>query len=256
MSVSDRDPRSGATEGPRLSPPGAPARGLVAIGDSITRGGGDAMLGLHMQSWALWLAEALGLPFTCLAVNGARVRDALLEQVPRLDGPYDLGCVYLGVNDVRALDWDAVAFATDLDAVLEAIVSHSRAQLLVKLPPAIGRPPAPRTVIAAANDAIEDAARRHGATVVESSSLRGHELVLPDVVHLTARGEAQLALLASARLGEIGIERDERELQEALEPLSLRARLRYAGGAHALAQTRDWRRRVRERAQRAWVQAA
>jgi hypothetical protein len=232
------------------------ARGLVAVGDSITRGGGEAMLGLRMQSWALWLAEALGLPFTCLAVNGARARDALALQVPRLSGPYDLGCVYLGVNDVRALDWDAGAFRADLDAVVDAIVSQSRAQLLVTLPPAIGRPPAPVRAIAAANDAIEDAARRHRATVVELTSLRGHELVLPDAVHPTARGEARMALLACGRLEEIGIEPDERDLREALEPLSSCARLRYAGGAHALAQTRDWRRRVRERAQRAWARAA
>jgi lysophospholipase L1-like esterase len=232
---------------------GVPGRGLVAIGDSITRGEGEAMLGLRMQSWALWLAEALGLPYTCLAVNGARARDALLEQVPRLSGPYDLGCVYLGVNDVRALDWDAGAFRADLDAVVEAIVNQSRAQLLVKLPPAIGRPPAPAAAIVTANQAIEQAAQRHRATVVELTSLRGRELVLPDAVHSSARGEAHMALLACRRLEQLGIEPDERDLLEALVPLSASARLRYACGARALAEARDWRRRVRERAERAWM---
>jgi hypothetical protein len=31
----------------------SPRCGLVALGDSITAGSGDAMLGLPMQSWAL-----------------------------------------------------------------------------------------------------------------------------------------------------------------------------------------------------------
>ena len=56
-----------------------------------------------MQSWAQWLAEALGLPFTKLARDGARARDVLAEQVPRLAGPYDVACLYVGVNDARSV---------------------------------------------------------------------------------------------------------------------------------------------------------
>ena len=33
-------------------------RGLVALGDSITNGHGEPALGVPMQSWAQWLAEA------------------------------------------------------------------------------------------------------------------------------------------------------------------------------------------------------
>jgi lysophospholipase L1-like esterase len=232
------------------------ARGLVAIGDSITRASGEAMLGLRMQSWALWLAESLGLPYTCLAVNGALARDALRVQVPALRGPYDLGCVYLGVNDVRSGEWRADAFRADLDTVLEALASESRVQLIVKLPDAIGRPPAPRAAIAQANATIELLAERYEAHVVETASLRGPELLLPDAVHLTARGEVQLALLASRSLARAGLEGDEYELHEALAPLGARERLRYACGAHALAQLRDWRRRAFERAQRTWMAPA
>ena len=37
-------------------------RGMVALGDSITRGrGGAPALGVHPQSWAQWVAEALEL---------------------------------------------------------------------------------------------------------------------------------------------------------------------------------------------------
>ena len=82
-------------------------RGLVALGDSITNGHGEPALGVPMQSWAQWLAEALALPFTKLARDGALARDVVAEQVPRLDGPYDVACLYVGVNDARSTDWDA-----------------------------------------------------------------------------------------------------------------------------------------------------
>ena len=52
-------------------------RGLVALGDSITNGHGEPALGVTMQSWAQWLAEELGLPFTKLARDGARAADVL-----------------------------------------------------------------------------------------------------------------------------------------------------------------------------------
>ena len=55
-----------------------------------------------------------GLPFTTYAVDGAQVTDVVGEHIPafsrRAASPaarYDLGCLYIGVNDVRALDWDA-----------------------------------------------------------------------------------------------------------------------------------------------------
>ncbi len=76
--------------------------------------------------------------------------------------------------------------------------------MMLKLPPSIGRPPAPRQAIERANRAVEQIAERHGAIVVDLTGLRGAELVLPDAVHLTARGEAQVAIagLPSARAPE------------------------------------------------------
>ena len=80
--------------------------GVLALGDSITNGGGELQWGVALQSWALWLARGLGLPYSPHAVDGARVEDVLRVQVPAVgDGRYDLGCLYIGVNDVRALDW-------------------------------------------------------------------------------------------------------------------------------------------------------
>src|SRR5262249_59859996 len=38
--------------------------GVLAFGDSITNGGGELQWGVALQSWALWVARALGVPFT------------------------------------------------------------------------------------------------------------------------------------------------------------------------------------------------
>jgi hypothetical protein len=203
------------------------------------------MLGLRMQSWALWVAEALHMPYTCLAVNGARAQDALSQQVPRLAGPYDLGCVYIGVNDVRSTDWDADAYRSSVEQILAAVRGSSRAVLALRLPPALGNPPAHVSAIAEANRTIAAAAA--GAVVVDLASLRGPELVQPDLVHLTARGEAHVARLVIdglRRAGASGI--DETEIDQALEPLTAVEAARYALTRGAMARLRDWRRRTSE----------
>ena len=43
---------------------------------------------------------------------------AFLARSARPDARYDLGCLYVGVNDVRAPDWDPAAFAADHAAAL------------------------------------------------------------------------------------------------------------------------------------------
>src|SRR3954449_10057803 len=96
-------------------------RGPVALGDSITNGHGEPALGVHAQSWAQWLAEVLELPFTKLAADGAMTADVRRARVPRLRGPYDVGCVYAGVNDVRAPGFDAAAYERDLRAIVAAV---------------------------------------------------------------------------------------------------------------------------------------
>src|SRR4051812_8839580 len=115
-------------------------RGLVALGDSITNGLGEPALGVHPQSWAQWLAEALELPFTKLAVDGARTADVRREQVPRLRGPYDVGCVYAGVNDVRGPGFDPHAYERDLRAIAGAVAEASERLVLCTLPLDLGRP--------------------------------------------------------------------------------------------------------------------
>ena len=91
--------------------------GVVALGDSITNGGGELQWGVALQSWALWTARGLGLPYTGVAADGARAADVVARQLPAVeaqaDARWDVGCLYVGVNDVRALDFDAGRFARD-----------------------------------------------------------------------------------------------------------------------------------------------
>src|SRR5579875_2795514 len=101
-----------------MTEPSRPHLGVLAFGDSITNAGGELQWGVALQSWALWTARGLGLPYTGYAVDGACVADVVREQIPAFmsraadpDGPYDVGCLYIGVNDVRSDDWDPVRFA-------------------------------------------------------------------------------------------------------------------------------------------------
>jgi lysophospholipase L1-like esterase len=176
------------------------SRGLVALGDSITNAHGEPALGVTMQSWAQWLAESLDLPFTKLARDGAQATDVLRDMVPRLSGPYDVGCVYIGVNDVRGLDWDAAAFERDAEAIVAAVAACSERTLVCTMPADLGRPraaPKPQ----AASALLRAVAARHGAAVVDLDDLSGPPWILPDGVHPTALGQLEIADRAARALG-------------------------------------------------------
>ncbi len=177
---------------------------LVALGDSITRGGGEPMLGLPAVPWVVLLAEAAGLACENLASDGATAGDVLLRQVPRAGDGAAIACLYVGVNDARDPAWDAERYATDLDAILAALGGRARTVLVATLPRDLGRPTAaPKPV--AANAIIRAAAGRHGAAVVALDDLGGPDLVLPDAVHLTALGEVEIARRALAALTARGL---------------------------------------------------
>lgn len=174
--------------------------GLVALGDSVTVGEGNLLCGTPCRSWALWLAEMLGLPFTGGAVNGAVVGDVLREQLPRVTADYDLGTLFVGVNDVRGMDWDAVAFERDCREVAEGLAARCARLLLVTSPLDLGRPPAGAKV-SDLNAAIRRVAAGAGATVCALDDLRGWTLLLPDAVHPTALGQLEIAARAARALG-------------------------------------------------------
>jgi lysophospholipase L1-like esterase len=215
-------------------------RGLVALGDSITHGHGEPALGVHAQSWAQWLAEALELPFTNLAVDGAMAAAVLREQVPRLRGPYDVGCVYAGVNDVRAPGFDGAAYERDMRAIAEAVGAASERVVLCTIPADLGRPraaPKPRV----ANGVIRRIASDVSARIVELEDLAGAPHLLPDAVHPTALGQLEIGDRAARALGAPRLPSQTVEVHD-----SRRARTRFATRRGVLIAG-DLRRRVVER---------
>jgi lysophospholipase L1-like esterase len=171
--------------------------GVVALGDSITNGGGELQWGVALQSWALWTARGLGLPYTPFAEDGARAADVVARQLPALEarGPagarYDVGCLYIGVNDVRALDWDAAAFARDHATALAALGDRCDRVLAVTMPRDLGRPLAGH--VDEGNAIVEAQARAAGALLLDLREFGARNLVMADHVHPTAFGQIAIA---------------------------------------------------------------
>jgi hypothetical protein len=204
------------------------------------------MLGVHPQSWAQWLAQALDVPFHGLATDGARAADVLRGQVPRLRGPYAVGVVFAGVNDVRSADWDPVAFERDLRAIAAAVAEAAGRIALCTLPEDLGRPPAapkPREASAIVHRVAADAP----AVLVDLGDLGGGRLMLPDAVHPTALGQVVIAERAAAALRAAGVAVAGSPLALADVDRSARARARWRVRAARL-HARDLRRRALERA--------
>lgn len=174
--------------------------GLVALGDSITYGHGGMQSGLGSQSWAQWLAEAMDLPFTRYAVNGATADDVVAEQIPRLTRDYDVGTLYVGVNDVRDVAWDPVAFETAFVTALGALAHHCERVLTLTIPLDVGLPPAGAKVHEA-NAIVEGAAAAIGAAVADLRDFTGAAWVWADRVHATATGQVEIADRAARGLG-------------------------------------------------------
>ena len=210
--------------------------GLVALGDSITVGEGNMVCGVPCRSWALWLAEALDLPFTSRAVNGAVAADVLRTQLPAVRAEYDLGCVYAGVNDVRRPDFDPAAFDRDLGAVVSGLGRCCSRLLMLTLPLDLGRPPAGPKV-AVANAVVRGVAADAGAAVGVLDDLGGWTLVLPDTVHPTALGQIEIADRAASALGA-----PRRPSLAGPPPMGPRGRMSYAR-THARMLARDVARR-------------
>jgi lysophospholipase L1-like esterase len=167
--------------------------GLVALGDSITVGSAVA------PPWVRWLAEALGMPWTSLASNGALVAHVLREQLPRVGDGHALACLYAGVNDARGLAFDPIAYERDLLAVAQALRPRSETLLLCTLPLDLGRPPAaPKPAVA--NEAVRRVASAAGAVVCALDDFGGPAHVLADAVHPTRAGQIEIADRAARAL--------------------------------------------------------
>ena len=173
--------------------------GVLAFGDSITNGGGELQWGVALQSWALWVARGLGLPFTTYAADGAQVGDVLAEQIPAYgrrnaytDASYELGCLYIGVNDVRALDWDAARFEERFEPALAFLSQRCERVLTGTAPLGLGVPLVGAKVHEL-NAAIERVASRVGSLVVDLRQFSARNYVMADRVHPTAFGQIAIA---------------------------------------------------------------
>jgi lysophospholipase L1-like esterase len=181
--------------------------GVLAFGDSITNGGGELQWGVALQSWALWLARGLNLPYTGFATDGANVQHVLAEQLPRVSAAarYDLGCLYIGVNDVRGLDWDRAAFERGHETALAFLAERCDRLLTLTVPLDLGRPRAGAKVHEV-NAAIESSAAKHGALVVDLGGFGARNLVMADHVHPTAFGQIAIAERALDVVAAAGME--------------------------------------------------
>jgi hypothetical protein len=118
-------------------------------------------------------------------VAGAQLR-AFRERSP--DGRFDVGCLYVGVNDVRSLDWDPAAYARDVETVVAALRERCDRVLVATIPLDLGRPRAGAKVEEA--NAIVEAT---GALVLDLRDFGARNHVMVDHVHPTAFGQVAIA---------------------------------------------------------------
>ena len=191
--------------------PREPRLGVLAFGDSITNAGGELQWGVALHSWALWTARGLGLPYTGFAVDGARVGDLVTEQLPAFtarsadpDARYDVGCLYIGVNDVRAPDWDPVSFEAGLGTALAFLTARCERTLTLTVPTGLGVP-VTGAAARAANGVIERQASAHEALIVDLGDFGARNRVMADRVHPTSFGQVAIAERALAALAADGL---------------------------------------------------
>ena len=185
--------------------------GVLAFGDSITNGGGELQWGVALQSWAMWTARALGVPYSPHAVDGAVAADVVEQQIPRFErsvadpySRYTLGCLYIGTNDVRLPGFDPGRFEDLHRRALAVIEQRCDRLLTATIPLDMGRP-RNRELIEAANRAIESSAADHNALVLDLRAFGGRQLMMADHVHPTALGQVAISRLALELLAADGL---------------------------------------------------
>jgi lysophospholipase L1-like esterase len=173
--------------------------GVLAFGDSISNAGGDVQWGVALHSWALWVARALGLPYTGYATDGASVTTVTDFQIPMFrslaadaEAGFELGLLYVGTNDVRQPDWDASRFASAFGAALGFLSERCERVLTLTIPLDMGRPRSAGRV-EEANEVIASVAASCGALVCDLRRFGGRTVMMADHVHPTAFGQIAIA---------------------------------------------------------------
>ncbi len=122
----------------------APDRPLIyaAIGASDSTGVGAT--DPEREGWVVRLSQRLpaGSTLVNAAVAGARMRDALTRQLPRvLDASPDLVTVWMVVNDLNAAT-DLAEYERDFDLLLRDLTARTNARVMVANCPDLTRVPA------------------------------------------------------------------------------------------------------------------
>ena len=126
--------------------------------------------------------------------TGRAAADVVARQIPAFhtrtaapDARYDLGCLYIGVNDVRAPDFDAETFAADHATALAFLRERCDRVLCVALPAG------PRTPARRRGRGQRRRAGERSALVLDLRGFGARNLVMTDHVHPTAFGQVWIA---------------------------------------------------------------
>ncbi|ONK13423.1 SGNH/GDSL hydrolase family protein [Streptomyces sp. MP131-18] len=195
--------------------PGGDAHVLryVALGDSQTEGVGDGDDFAGLRGWADRLAGLLaphhpGMLYANLALRGRLAGQVRAEQLaPALLLRPDLATVVAGVNDLLRPRFDADEVAGHLEATFAALTAHGARVATLTFPDLaritpLARPFGPR--VAALNERIRRAARRHGVVVAETGRpavVTDPRLWTTDRLHASPLGHQRIAEAVAHALG-------------------------------------------------------
>ena len=186
--------------------------GVLAFGDSITNGGGELQWGVALQSWALWVARGLALPFTCYAVDGARVLDVVERQIPAFERLTGVAAaryrarmpVHRGQRRALAGLGPRARSRRRSVGALQFLCGRCDRVLAVTAPLDLGRPRAGAKV-EDLNDVVSRVAGELGTLLLDLRSWGARNLVMTDHVHPTAFGQIDIAERALAVLAGAGM---------------------------------------------------
>ncbi|WP_344680704.1 SGNH/GDSL hydrolase family protein [Saccharopolyspora taberi] len=155
---------------------------LAVLGDSIAVGIGDPVHGGGWRGFAPLLADSLGVArLVNVSTSGARIGDLATGQLPAaLRSQPDVAVVMAGMNDTMRSDFDVRRLHADMDHVLSRLTDAGATVVTIRYHDhgRVFRLPGPlrRFLTGRIDDlniALDAAAQRHGAGVVDLDRLPG-----------------------------------------------------------------------------------